>query len=106
MASLCRAFFSISDDVREISSPSLWSRIFNIRLLISETRFVRLWIKAGVAHVSISKRNKLLRGGRALTTNGRTGIWFGQTAQDIHRAHKRRWASELTELLERLDVPD
>jgi hypothetical protein len=38
MASLCRAFFSISGDVREISSPSLWSRIFNIRLLISETR--------------------------------------------------------------------
>jgi hypothetical protein len=39
MASLCRAFFSISGDVREISSASLWSRIFNIRLLISETRF-------------------------------------------------------------------
>lgn len=29
-----------------------------------------------------------------------------QTAQDIHRAHKRRWASELTDLLERLDVPE
>jgi hypothetical protein len=38
-ASLCRAFFSISGDVRGISSASLWSRIFNIHLLNSETRF-------------------------------------------------------------------
>ncbi len=29
-----------------------------------------------------------------------------QTAQDIHRAHKRRWARELLELLERLDLPE
>jgi DNA-binding GntR family transcriptional regulator len=29
-----------------------------------------------------------------------------QTAQDIHRAHKRRWARELSELLERLDLPE
>ncbi|HVL71541.1 MAG TPA: GntR family transcriptional regulator [Beijerinckiaceae bacterium] len=29
-----------------------------------------------------------------------------QTAQDIHRAHKRRWARELSDLLERLDLPD
>lgn len=29
-----------------------------------------------------------------------------QTAQDIHRAHKRRWARELTELLDRLDLPE
>jgi hypothetical protein len=39
MASLCRVFFSISGDVRGISSASLWSRIFNIRLLIPESRF-------------------------------------------------------------------
>jgi DNA-binding GntR family transcriptional regulator len=29
-----------------------------------------------------------------------------QTAQDIHRAHKRRWARELSDLLERLELPD
>jgi DNA-binding GntR family transcriptional regulator len=29
-----------------------------------------------------------------------------QTAQDIHRAHKRRWARELSDLLERLDLPE
>jgi DNA-binding GntR family transcriptional regulator len=29
-----------------------------------------------------------------------------QTAQDIHRAHKRRWSRELVELLDRLDLPD
>lgn len=29
-----------------------------------------------------------------------------QTAQDIHRAHKRRWARELADLLERLDLPE
>ena len=29
-----------------------------------------------------------------------------QTAQDIHRAHKRRWARDLLELLERLDLPE
>ena len=29
-----------------------------------------------------------------------------QTAQDIHRAHKRRWARELGDLLERLDLPE
>ncbi|WP_170135040.1 GntR family transcriptional regulator [Acuticoccus kandeliae] len=29
-----------------------------------------------------------------------------QTAQDIHRAHKRRWARELAEMLERLDLPE
>jgi hypothetical protein len=43
MASLCGIFFSISGDVRGISSASLWSRIFNIRLLISETRFELAW---------------------------------------------------------------
>jgi DNA-binding GntR family transcriptional regulator len=29
-----------------------------------------------------------------------------QTAQDIHRAHKRRWARELSDLLERLELPE
>jgi DNA-binding GntR family transcriptional regulator len=29
-----------------------------------------------------------------------------QTAQDIHRGHKRRWARELSELLEQLDLPE
>lgn len=29
-----------------------------------------------------------------------------QTAQDIHRGHKRRWARELGELVEKLDLPD
>ena len=29
-----------------------------------------------------------------------------QTAQDIHRAHKRRWARELSDLLDRLDLPE
>lgn len=29
-----------------------------------------------------------------------------QTAQDIHRGHKRRWARELSELVEQLDIPD
>jgi DNA-binding GntR family transcriptional regulator len=29
-----------------------------------------------------------------------------QTAQDIHRAHKRRWARELADLVERLDLPE
>jgi DNA-binding GntR family transcriptional regulator len=29
-----------------------------------------------------------------------------QTAQDIHRAHKRRWNRELVELLDRLDLPE
>ncbi len=29
-----------------------------------------------------------------------------QTAQDIHRAHKRRWGRDLLELLERLDLPE
>lgn len=29
-----------------------------------------------------------------------------QTAQDIHRGHKRRWARELSELVERLDLPE
>lgn len=28
-----------------------------------------------------------------------------QTAQDIHRAHKRRWARELADLLDRMDLP-
>jgi len=29
-----------------------------------------------------------------------------QTAQDIHRAHKRRWARELSDLLDRMDLPE
>jgi len=29
-----------------------------------------------------------------------------QTAVDIHRAHKRRWARELSEILERMDLPE
>jgi DNA-binding GntR family transcriptional regulator len=29
-----------------------------------------------------------------------------QTAQDIHRAHKRRWARELSDLLDRLELPE
>jgi DNA-binding GntR family transcriptional regulator len=29
-----------------------------------------------------------------------------QTAQDIHRGHKRRWARELSELVEKLDLPE
>jgi DNA-binding GntR family transcriptional regulator len=29
-----------------------------------------------------------------------------QTAQDIHRAHKRRWSRELVELLDRLNLPE
>ncbi len=29
-----------------------------------------------------------------------------QTAQDIHRGHKRRWARELSELIEQLDLPE
>jgi DNA-binding GntR family transcriptional regulator len=29
-----------------------------------------------------------------------------QSAVDIHRAHKRRWARELSEILERMDLPE
>lgn len=29
-----------------------------------------------------------------------------QTAIDIHRAHKRRWSRELSEILDRIDLPD
>jgi len=29
-----------------------------------------------------------------------------QTAVEIHRAHKRRWTRELTEILERIDLPE
>jgi DNA-binding GntR family transcriptional regulator len=29
-----------------------------------------------------------------------------QTAVEIHRAHKRRWSSELAEILERIDLPE
>src|SRR5262245_3277194 len=39
IAGLCRAYFSILGDVGPISRPSLWSRIFNIRVLMAETRF-------------------------------------------------------------------
>jgi hypothetical protein len=39
VASLCSAFFSFSGGVRGISCASLRTRVFNIRVLISETRF-------------------------------------------------------------------